>query len=124
MTGRRAGSAWAAEAQNCRPLDPSLETGSMAVSLADVDHVAHLARLGLDEAEREGLRKDLEAILGYVEKLAQVDTAEVEPTASVVSFTARLRDDAVTCAERPEEMVASAPDRDGTFFRVPTILEV
>ncbi len=96
----------------------------MPITLADVDHVAHLARLGLDDAEREALRADLEAILRYVEKLAEVDTADVEPTASVLSFPAPLRDDAITNDERPEEMLEGAPDRDGTFLRVPTILDL
>ena len=95
----------------------------MPVSLEDVDHIALLARLGLNGSERTSLRAELEAILGYVEKLSEVDTSNVEETASVVDTPAPVRRDEVTSHDRSTELVSAAPDRDGTHLRVPKILE-
>ena len=95
----------------------------MGVSLEDVDRIALLARLGLNDDERNSLRTELDSILGYVDKLSALDTTGVPPTASVVDVQTPLRTDGVTNPEAPEAMVANSPDRDGTFFRVPTIIE-
>jgi aspartyl-tRNA(Asn)/glutamyl-tRNA(Gln) amidotransferase subunit C len=95
----------------------------MPVTLADVDHIAALARLGLREAERESLRAELESILGYVDQLRGLDTEAVEPTTSIVRIHAALREDRVTSLESAETLLAGAPDRDGTFLRVPKILQ-
>lgn len=95
----------------------------MPVTLADVDHIAALARLGLAPAERESLRAELEAILGYVDQLRDLETADVEPTIRMVQVQAPLREDRVTNPESPETLLAGAPERDGTFLRVPKILQ-
>ena len=94
----------------------------MAVTLTDVDHVARLARIGLTESEREGLRAELEAILAYVDQLQTLDTKDVEPTASVVSFSPQLRDDRVTNPEAVDAMLANSR-RDGDHISVPKIIE-
>lgn len=95
----------------------------MPVTLEDVDHIALLARLGLTGEEREGLRGELESILAYVEQLEQIDTSSVAETASTVDTPAPVRADRVTNGERADQMVENAPDRDGTYLRVPKILE-
>lgn len=95
----------------------------MPVSLEDVDHIAMLARLGLTDEERTALRGELEAILGYVEQLGQVDTSDVEATSSTVDTPAPVRADRVENTDRAEQLVACAPDRDRTYLRVPKILE-
>jgi aspartyl-tRNA(Asn)/glutamyl-tRNA(Gln) amidotransferase subunit C len=95
----------------------------MAVTLSDVDHIALLARLGLSDPERHALRAELESILGYVDQLRSLDTDAVEPTTSVVDVRAPLREDRVTNGDAAEALVAAAPDREGTFFRVPKILQ-
>lgn len=95
----------------------------MAVTLSDVDHIALLARLGLSEAERHALRAELESILGYVDQLRGLDTDAVEPTTSIVDVRAPLREDRVTNGDAAEALVAVAPDREGTFLRVPKILQ-
>jgi len=95
----------------------------MPVSLEDVDHIALLARLGLTDAERTALRGELEAILGYVEKLSSVDTSSVEATASTIDTPAPVRPDIVRNEDQAEQLVAGAPDRDRTYLRVPKILE-
>ncbi len=94
----------------------------MPVSLEDVDHIALLARLGLTDEERAALRGELEAILGYVEQLSQVDTSQVEATASTVETPAPVRADRNVNEDRAAELVACAPARDRSYLRVPTIL--
>jgi aspartyl-tRNA(Asn)/glutamyl-tRNA(Gln) amidotransferase subunit C len=95
----------------------------MAITRADVDHVAELARLGLDEAERERLRAELGTILEYMQVLQQVDTSAIAPTAQVIPLRNVLRPD----AERPslpvEQVLANAPAREGDYFRVAPVLE-
>ena len=95
----------------------------MPVSLEDVDHIARLARLGLTDEERTALRGELESILGYVEQIAKLDTDDVEPTASMRDDPAPLRPDRTTNDDEAEDLVAGAPDRQGTYLRVPKIIE-
>src|SRR5215510_3263843 len=93
------------------------------ITLKDVEHVAHLARLELGPEEKERMRRELDGILTYIDKLRAVDTRSVEPTSHAVPMTNVMRDD-VTCPSFPQsDMLANAPDRSGDFFRVPKIIE-
>jgi aspartyl-tRNA(Asn)/glutamyl-tRNA(Gln) amidotransferase subunit C len=93
------------------------------ITLAEVEHVARLARLDLAAEEKERMRSQLDAILGYVEQLRQVETAGVEPTAHVLPLANVMREDEVRPSQPAEAMLANAPEaRDGQF-RVPRILE-
>jgi aspartyl-tRNA(Asn)/glutamyl-tRNA(Gln) amidotransferase subunit C len=93
------------------------------ITLAEVEHVARLARLALGADEMARMRSQLDAILGYVEQLRRVDTAGVEPTAHVLPLVNVMRDDEVRPSYPADAMLANAPDaRDGQF-RVPRILE-
>ena len=93
------------------------------ITLAEVEHVARLARLALDADEKERMRSQLDAILGYVEQLRRVDTDGVEPTAHVLPLVNVLRDDEVRPSYPVEAMLANAPDAQDGQFRVPRILE-
>lgn len=93
------------------------------ITLAEVEHVARLARLALDADEKERMRSQLDAILGYVEQLRRVDTAGVEPTAHVLPLVNAMRDDEVRPSYPPDAMLANAPDAHDGQFRVPRILE-
>jgi aspartyl-tRNA(Asn)/glutamyl-tRNA(Gln) amidotransferase subunit C len=88
-----------------------------------VERVARLARLALTEDERETMTTQLDAILGYVEALNALDTAEIEPTTTVIPMASVLRDDVVRPSLSQDEALRNAPDRDGAFFRVPRIIE-
>jgi aspartyl-tRNA(Asn)/glutamyl-tRNA(Gln) amidotransferase subunit C len=93
------------------------------ISRADVEHVARLARLALDDAELERMREQLNGILGYIDSLRALDTAGVEPTSHAVPLVNVMRDDATRpCLER-DDALANAPDRAGDLFRVPRIIE-
>ena len=93
------------------------------ITLAEVEHVARLARLALDADEKERMRSQLDAILGYVEQLRRVNTDGVEPTAHVLPLVNVLRDDEVRPSYPVEAMLANAPDAQDGQFRVPRILE-
>ncbi len=93
------------------------------ITLAEVEHVARLARLDLEPAEKERLRRQLDAILGYVEQLRRVDTAGVAPTAHVLPLVNVMREDEVRPSYPVDAMLANAPAADDEQFRVPRILE-
>jgi aspartyl-tRNA(Asn)/glutamyl-tRNA(Gln) amidotransferase subunit C len=93
------------------------------ISLADVEHVARLARLELSEAEKERMRGELSGILAYIDKLLALDVAGVEPTAHAVPLINVMRDDVPEPSFPLDDMLANAPDRHGDLFRVPRILE-
>ncbi|PYR52998.1 MAG: Asp-tRNA(Asn)/Glu-tRNA(Gln) amidotransferase subunit GatB [Acidobacteria bacterium] len=96
---------------------------SRRIEMQDVEDVARLARLELSPEEGERMREQLDRILGYIDKLRQLDTAGVEPTSHAVPMVNVFRDDEPRPCLSPEEMLANAPDRSGEFFRVPRIIE-
>jgi aspartyl-tRNA(Asn)/glutamyl-tRNA(Gln) amidotransferase subunit C len=89
----------------------------------DVEHVARLARLALDDAEKTRMAEQLGRILAYVDKLKQLDVDGVEPTSHAVPMINVMRDDEVEPSLERERMMANAPERVGEFFRVPRIIE-
>lgn len=95
----------------------------MSVDLDTVKRVAHLARISITEAEAEKMTGELNAILGFVEQLDEVDVAGVEPMTSVVDMTMRKRQDGVTDGGYPEKVTANAPESDDNFFVVPKVVE-
>lgn len=95
-----------------------------SISKAEVEEIAVLARLRLDEAEVERLRGELTAILGYAEKLQSLDTEGVEPMTHAVPLDCPLRPDEVGPSLSADEALADAPQRVDDFFAVPRIIEV
>jgi aspartyl-tRNA(Asn)/glutamyl-tRNA(Gln) amidotransferase subunit C len=93
------------------------------ITLQDVEHVARLARLQLGPEEEERMRRELDGILTYIDKLRAVDTRDVEPTSHAVPMTNVMRDDVTWPSFPQSDMLANAPDRSGDFFRVPKIIE-
>jgi aspartyl-tRNA(Asn)/glutamyl-tRNA(Gln) amidotransferase subunit C len=95
----------------------------MALTRQQVEHVAHLARLSLTDEEIERYREQLSAVLEYAERLNEVDTAAIPPTATVLPLRTVLRPDEPRPSFSPDDILANAPNRDGQFFRVHAILE-
>jgi aspartyl-tRNA(Asn)/glutamyl-tRNA(Gln) amidotransferase subunit C len=95
----------------------------MAITREDVDHVAYLARLGLDEAERERLRAELDQILGYMQVLQRIDTSAIPPTAQVIPLYNVMRPDSTRPSLPVEAVLANAPAREDDYFRVAPVLE-
>ncbi|MCR4429986.1 MAG: Asp-tRNA(Asn)/Glu-tRNA(Gln) amidotransferase subunit GatC [Tepidanaerobacteraceae bacterium] len=95
----------------------------MKIAKQTVDHVANLARLYLSEEEKAEMTEKLNSILDYMEKLNELDTTNVEPTAHVIPIKNVFRQDEVRESLSLEETLKNAPDRDGSFFRVPRVIE-
>ena len=95
----------------------------MSVDIATVKRVARLARIALTDAEAEGLRGDLNAILGFVEQLNEVDISNVDPMTSVQPMAMKKREDVVTDGYYPDKIVANAPATEDGFFVVPKVVE-
>ncbi|MFQ5857220.1 MAG: Asp-tRNA(Asn)/Glu-tRNA(Gln) amidotransferase subunit GatC [Anaerolineae bacterium] len=95
----------------------------MALTREDVAHVAELAKLGLTEEELERFREQLSAILEYAERLQELDTAAIPPTASVLDLQNVMRPDRVRPSMPREDVLANAPDQEAGQFRVRAVLE-
>ena len=93
------------------------------ITRIEVEHVARLARLELTEDEKARMTAQLDAILGYIEKLNQLDTSAVEPTSTVIPMVSVMREDQVRPSLTQDQALANAPHREDIFFRVPRIIE-
>ena len=92
------------------------------LSRSDVEHVAHLARLGLTDAEIGLLRGQLNHILEQYEKLAELDTETIPPTAQTIELENILRPDVVTPSLPTDEVVRNAASAAGGYIVVPAVL--
>lgn len=117
----------------------SSQPNRMKVTEKDVTYVADLANLELSEDERSRMVRDLNSILGHVDSLAELDTKDVPPMAQVSDrygldesksgserFAYASREDVLEGLRKslPHDVaVANAPDTDGTFFKVPKVIE-
>jgi aspartyl-tRNA(Asn)/glutamyl-tRNA(Gln) amidotransferase subunit C len=94
-----------------------------AITKKDVEYVAGLAQLTLDEATKERLVAELGDILGYMDKLNELDTTDVEPMMHAMEMTNVYREDVVGESLDRDEALANAPKSDGEYFLVPKILD-
>lgn len=95
----------------------------MSVDAAIVKRVAHLARIKVSDEEAEAFRSELNAILGFVEQLNEVDVTGVEPMTSVLPMAMKRRSDVVTDGGKAEEILANAPEPQDGYFAVPKVVE-
>ena len=95
----------------------------MKIERAQVEQVARLARLALEPAELDALTGQMDAILGYVAKLDELDTAGIEPTAHAVPMENAFREDVVRPSLGVEGALANAPAAADGCFRVPKVIE-
>ena len=95
----------------------------MALTLDEVRHVAHLARLRLNEDELQEMQQQLSSILEYFNVLQEVDVTGVPPTAQVTDAVNVVRPDEVRPSMPVEEVLAGAPQREGDFFKVKPVFE-
>jgi aspartyl-tRNA(Asn)/glutamyl-tRNA(Gln) amidotransferase subunit C len=93
------------------------------ITLAEVHHVAKLARLALSDPEAERMTAELDQILAYAESLQQLDTEGIEPTAHAIPLPTPLRPDRATPGMPPELAVANAPEAIAGAFVVPKVIE-
>ncbi|HET7703986.1 MAG TPA: Asp-tRNA(Asn)/Glu-tRNA(Gln) amidotransferase subunit GatC [Candidatus Limnocylindrales bacterium] len=92
------------------------------LSRSDVEHVAHLARLGLTEGELSLLEGQLNHILDQYAKLAELDTDAIPPTAQTIELENILREDVVTPSLSVEDALRNAPDAAGGYIVSPPLL--
>lgn len=95
----------------------------MSVDQKTVKRVAHLARIAIHDNEVQRMTKELNAILGFVEQLNEVDVSSVEPLTSVIPMTLRTREDNITDGNKAADIVANAPVTEDNFFLVSKIVE-
>ena len=95
----------------------------MKLTRESVQRVAMLARLRLTADEESEFTGQLDDILAYMDKLNELDTANVELFNHAIDNLSALRDDKVTNQPNTDALLANAPDRDETFFKVPKIIE-
>lgn len=92
------------------------------ITRSDVEHVALLSRLELSEGEKELFTRQLGDILRYVQKLNELDTSDVPPTAHVLPLKNVYREDVPGEHMPVEKVLANAPEREDDFFKVPKIV--
>ncbi|MFD2649683.1 Asp-tRNA(Asn)/Glu-tRNA(Gln) amidotransferase subunit GatC [Devosia albogilva] len=95
----------------------------MSVDAATVKRIGRLARIRIEEDEVAGYQNELNAILGFVEQLDEVDVSGVEPMTSVTPMQLRRRDDVVTDGGYADKVVSNAPLTEDNFFMVPKVVE-
>jgi aspartyl-tRNA(Asn)/glutamyl-tRNA(Gln) amidotransferase subunit C len=95
----------------------------MEVNDALVEKLANLARLQFNDIEKENIRKDLQRMIQFVEKLNEVDTTGVEPLLHMSEEVNVLRDDKVEGSISRAEGLQNAPVHDGEFFKVPKVIK-
>jgi len=95
----------------------------MSLDRSTVEKVAQLAKLAIDEDDKDRLAGELNAIIGFVEQLSELDTTGVQPMTSVVEANAPLRADVVNDGDIAEQVLANAPERVQDFFAVPKVVE-
>ena len=95
----------------------------MSVDAATVRRIAHLARIAVTDAEVPHLQGELNAILGFVEQLNEVDVTGVEPMTSVTPMEMKKRADVVNDGDIADDVVANAPVTEDHFFLVPKVVE-
>ncbi len=94
----------------------------MSLTIADVEHVASLARLGLSNDETERMREQLSSILDHIAVLQEIDTDRISPTAQVNAVANVLRDDVVRPSLSQEAVLANAPQSRDGFLEVRAVM--
>jgi aspartyl-tRNA(Asn)/glutamyl-tRNA(Gln) amidotransferase subunit C len=95
----------------------------MSVDADTVRRIARLARIAVAEPEVEHLQAELNAMLAFVEQLAEVDVAGVEPMTSVTPMALKMREDKVTDGGIADDILRNAPASEDNFFLVPKVIE-
>ena len=95
----------------------------MSVDAATTRRIAHLARIAVKDDEVDHLTGEINAMLAFVEQLAEVNIDGVEPMTSVTPMAMKQREDVVTDGEIADKIVANAPASEDNYFMVPKVIE-
>jgi aspartyl-tRNA(Asn)/glutamyl-tRNA(Gln) amidotransferase subunit C len=96
----------------------------MTIDEETVDKIAHLARLELAGDEKQAMIADMNKILGFMDKLNEVDTSGIEPLVYMTSETKGLREDVVKQDITHEEALQNAPSHDADYFKVAKVIDL
>ena len=114
----------------CRPCKNSQTTlfysvifVSMEVTTDLIDKLAHLARLQFSDEKKESLKKDLGQMIGFIDKLNELDTEGIEPLLHMSSRSNVFREDVVEGSVSREEALLNAPQKNELFFLVPKVIK-
>ena len=88
-----------------------------------IQDIAALAKLEFDEQSAEQMKADLEKIIGFVDKLSEIDTEGVEPLIYLSEEVNVLREDEIKAVVSQVEALKNAPEKDSDYFKVPTVLK-
>ncbi len=94
----------------------------MKISIDEVRHVAHLARLSLSEDQLEAMMQNMNSILDYMDLLNEVDTTDIEPASHIMDISNIFRDDEVRPSLPPEVSLNNAPEKNRNSFVVPRVI--
>lgn len=95
----------------------------MKIDNETVDKIAHLARLEFENESKEAMVKDMNNMLGFIDKLNELDTSAVEPLIYMSDEVNVLREDVVKQEITQEEALKNAPKKDSDYFKVPKVIE-
>ena len=93
------------------------------ISDETIEYVGILAKLELNNEEKEQAKKDMASMLDYIDKLGELDTTDIEPMSHVFPVENVMREDVVTNGDGSEETLANAPERHDTSFVVPKTVD-
>ncbi len=93
------------------------------MSKFNIEKVAFLTRIAIDEEEKKELEPQLEKILEFVETLKELDTTHIDPKFNVIELTAKLREDIPHLSLPRRKILENAPETDGKYFIVPRIIK-
>lgn len=95
----------------------------MRIEKKEVEKLAHLARLDFNEEEKEEMMQDMDKIIGFVEKINELELDGVEPLVYMTDETNVMRKDEVITEVGKEKALRNAPDKDTDYFRVPKVVK-
>lgn len=87
-----------------------------------VDNLAHLSRLSFNEQEKQEIKKDLQKMIAFVEKLNELDTSNIKPLLHMSENVNMLRKDEVKGSVSRAEALMNAPEKTDTYFKVPKVI--
>jgi aspartyl-tRNA(Asn)/glutamyl-tRNA(Gln) amidotransferase subunit C len=95
----------------------------MKISAETVEHIAHLARLNFEGSQKDAILNDLNNIVGFMDKLSEVNTEGVEPLIFMTEGFDHLREDEAIQSISQKEALQNAPKKDSDYFRIPKVLD-
>lgn len=93
------------------------------ISEETIDHIAHLSRLRFEGDDKVAIREDLDKIIGFMGKLSEIPTDDVEPLIFMSDEVNVLRDDEPEVTITQSEALKNAPKKDSDYFRIPKVLD-